>query len=210
MRESHPPSKRAKDFGFARLSNYPVAEGLKDTTLNNLFESEILSRSPGVIKVQFTPLNETARDIGDPDLESEGMTVVFEKDSDWLPTRVDRKLIWVNADYPKNMGMRNVDHILMSKYVWLSGVWVPRNYVVAGSLDGNWKRGDRAVFEVDISEVSLVSEDEVKQKASLEYWNLPDHIQRSSLPIRATLLGVVVVATCLFFVGRKIRSRSKA
>ncbi|WP_182866301.1 hypothetical protein [Stieleria mannarensis] len=201
------PSRRdpAPLFLFDRILDLPVAISLQDRPLSELCSFEVESRSDDAIEVRFEPLTEEAKKAAGP--RAGGMVqhlhVQFSKAEHWLPTRIDRYLKVEEANY------QGYSTLMLDDYLALKDIFVPGRFGFGGGTESrDWSYGNDDRWNVEIESIKEVSRKDVTDRASKEFWDLPEQRSSSGVFFRV-LLGIIAAVVLAIAVGiSKYRARA--
>ncbi|MDV6032659.1 MAG: hypothetical protein F9B45_21755 [Phycisphaera sp. RhM] len=201
------PNRRdpAPLFLFDRILDLPVAISLQDRPLNELCSHEVESRSDDFIEVRFEPLTEEVQKVAGPRAGGmmQHMYVKFSKDEHWLPTRIDRYLKVEEAQY------QGYSTLMLDNYLAFKEMLVPGRFGFGGGTESrDWSYGTDDRWNVEIKSISEVSRKDVTDRASKEFWNLPEQRSSSGMFYRVLLGGITVAILAVAIGISKFRGRA--
>ncbi len=192
-------------FLFDRILDLPVAISLQDRPLNELCSFKVESRSDDFIEVRFEPLTEEVQKAAGPRAGGmiQHMYVKFSKDEEWLPTRIDR---YLNVEEVQYQGYST---LMLGSYLSFQEMLVPGRFGFGGGTESrDWSYGKEDRWNVEIKSINEVSRKDVTDRASKEFWNLPEQRASSGVFYRV-LLSIIASAVLVIAIGiSKFRGRT--
>jgi len=189
---------------FSSLETLPVQKNMQGDPLADLLQHKVLDRTANTVEVRFEPIEGKERNSGDADTVTKEMFVTFARNEHWLPIKVDRLRTVAEGEFAGEGGYQS---FRMEKYKRCGDAFVPMRFAISGGEDRSYTWGKPSLEETTLSDLKVLTEEEVLEKASMDSWKLPELVQEAGWSYRLIAVISVAVIAVIGFIAMQVRSR---